>query len=128
MTKLPAPQAGLDAMHYGECEPAGDAGCAPPLEIQSWSICDRFPAPPNVSRLTGLEGALVEVDPAEERTEVYTGGTAVVIFGHADLTRRAVRTLRPAGQEQASRELPPPKRPSLLDPTAGFRFVESGDG
>jgi hypothetical protein len=93
---------------YGDCEPAGDAGCAPPLEVQTWGICDRFPAAADVSRLKGVRGALAEFDPGEERAEVYTGTKAVVIFGDADLTRRAVDELRPAGAQQASLELPPP--------------------
>jgi hypothetical protein len=94
---------------YGDCEPAGDAGCAPPLEIQTWGICDRFPKAPPVSRLTGLNGALVEFAPGEERAEVYTGTKAVVIFsGDADLARSAIDELRPAGAQQPSPELPPP--------------------
>jgi hypothetical protein len=93
---------------YGDCELAGDAGCAPPLEIQTWDICDRFPATARVSRLTGLRGALAQFAPGEERAEVYTGTKAVVIFGDADLARRAIDELRPAGAQQASPELPPP--------------------
>ena len=26
---------------YGDCEPSGDAGCAPPAEVQVWPACRR---------------------------------------------------------------------------------------
>jgi hypothetical protein len=28
---------------YGTCEASGDSGCAPPLEVQTWSYCHRKP-------------------------------------------------------------------------------------
>jgi hypothetical protein len=49
---------------YGGCEPAGDSGCAPPLEVQTWSICDRYPDAEARSRLTSLRGAEAEFDEA----------------------------------------------------------------
>ena len=68
---------------YGTCEPSGDSGCAPPLEIQSWSVRDRKP-----SR-------------APEGNEIHLrrGDVTIVIFAHSDrLARAAARALQPAEQ------------------------------
>jgi hypothetical protein len=94
---------------YGDCEPAGDAGCAPPLEIQTWSICDRFPDPPARSRLVDVRGAKAEFDPDEGRVEIYTGSKAAVIFADdPDLAKGAAEELKPFDAPGASVALAPP--------------------
>jgi hypothetical protein len=68
---------------YGTCEPSGDSGCAPPLEIQSWSVRDRKP-----SRA-----------PEGHGLELRRGGVTVVIFARTGrLASAAEGALQPAGQ------------------------------
>jgi hypothetical protein len=93
---------------YGDCEPSGDAGCAPPLEIQTWDICDRFPDGSSSAALVDLRGAKGEYAPDEGRAEVYTGSKAAVIFSDPELSERAVDELRPVGAQQRSSTLAPP--------------------
>ncbi len=93
---------------YGDCDPGGgffdDGGCAPPLEVQNWSICERYPAlyGKDRPRLRAFRGARLANSP----TEIYTGHTTVVVFGE----RRAgvLRALRRVGQRAAGQRLPPP--------------------
>lgn len=64
---------------YGTCHATSDTGCAPPVEVQSWSFSDRKP-----SRA-----------PAGHDIEVRRGNVTVVIFAHSDrLARTALRALR----------------------------------
>ena len=65
---------------YGTCHATSDSGCAPPLEIQSWSFRDRKP-----SRA-----------PAGHEIHLRRGKVTIVIFAHSDrLARRAVAALKP---------------------------------
>lgn len=34
-------RANFASLIYGDCEASSDAGCAPPLEIQTWPACER---------------------------------------------------------------------------------------
>jgi hypothetical protein len=64
---------------YGTCEAESDQGCAPPLEVQTWSACHR--RPPRRSRPGDLE--------------FRRGETTVVIFAHSRaMGRRAKQVLR----------------------------------
>ena len=64
---------------YGTCEPEGDSGCAPPLEVQSWSYGDRKP-----SRA-----------PEPHEIHLRRGDVTVVIFARNDrLSRAAADALR----------------------------------
>jgi hypothetical protein len=66
---------------YGTCDPSGDSGCAPPLEVQSWSRRDRKP-----SRA-----------PDGNEIHLRRGDVTVVIFAHSDrLASAAKRALQPA--------------------------------
>jgi len=68
---------------YGTCEPSRDSGCAPPLEIQSWSARQRKP-----SRA-----------PDGNTLELRRGDVTVVIFAHSSrLATAARRALQPAEQ------------------------------
>ncbi len=68
---------------YGTCEPSGDSGCAPPLEIQSWSARQRKP-----SRA-----------PDGNTLELRRGDVTIVIFAHSGrLATAAKRALQPAEQ------------------------------
>jgi hypothetical protein len=65
---------------YGTCEASSDSGCAPPLEVQTWSYCHRKPRASTASEL-----------------EVARGEVTVVVFArNRALARRAVRGLREA--------------------------------
>jgi hypothetical protein len=83
---------------YGDCIPSGgdEPSCAPPLEVQNWSICARFPArytahkgqAPKTSPTTGMARSLR----AGGGQDIYTGHTTVVIFGGPK--RQAPKNLR----------------------------------
>jgi hypothetical protein len=74
---------------YGDCHAEGDAGCAPPIEIQSWPSGER-----NRQMLTPVPGetpaeeTTVAGDPAAryergKRLEIYGPKSTIVIFGDA---------------------------------------------
>jgi hypothetical protein len=68
---------------YGTCEPSGDSGCAPPLEIQSWSARHRKPS-------RSSDG---------NTRELRRGEVTVVIFAHSErVAAAAERALQPAEQ------------------------------
>jgi hypothetical protein len=69
---------------YGTCHATSETGCAPPLEVQSWSFRDRKP-----SRA-----------PAGHDVEVRRGNVTVVIFARSDrLASLAERSLRPGSPQ-----------------------------
>ena len=93
---------------YGHCEPpAGEGGCAPPLEVQTWPLCGRAPQVP-IKQLDHVRGALVESDPRESRVEVLTGESTVVIFGSAKRAAAAVDELRQRDDADALTSFEPP--------------------
>lgn len=98
---------------YGDCTPSGgDApSCAPPLDVQNWSICTRFPAryPGPTPETTTVHGA--ETLPAGGGLDVYTGQTTVVIFGANK--SQVIRSLIPVGDDAGPNKLPPPAPGSL---------------
>jgi len=105
---------------YGDCTAGGDAGCAPPAEIQVWPACLRNPALYD-SPLPGapvLQRATVRGVPAAffddgTRLEIQTGRSTVVVFG--DSRARVLRiadALRPVNP-------PLPIGPSLPSPAPG---------
>lgn len=93
---------------YGDCTPPeGEGGCAPPLEIQNWSICARFPAlyrqpAPRTSPLGGAQALRI----GGGGLDVYTGRTTVVIFGGDGSS--VVPLLRRVSDGVAPTALPPP--------------------
>lgn len=113
-------QRGHVSFVYGDCAqpPAGDGGCAPPLEVQSWSICERNPfsrTGPG-SRATSrraIRGALVASygQGPERDVDVYTGGTGIAVFGDFRAAE-VVAALRPVrGPARLRRPLPAPAMP-----------------
>jgi hypothetical protein len=92
------------AVTYGDCEPAAEAGCPLPYELQQQDICEwekleRRPplrGGPGDSLLYDEGGGLV----------VLTGPTYVKIFGERPLA--AARALRPLGDPDPLLRLPPP--------------------
>jgi hypothetical protein len=95
---------------YGECTPVdgSEPSCSPPLQIQNWSICARFPA--RYAGQAGRAPATVRVHGARTLragggTDLYTGRTAVVLFGGAQDS--VIRSLRPLRRKAADR-LPRP--------------------
>jgi len=99
---------------YGDCTPPeGEGGCAPPLEIQNWSICTRFPAlyrqpAPHTSTIDGAE----TLRSGGGGLDVYTDRTAVVIFGRDPDS--VVPLLRRVSDGTVPEALPPPA-PGALD-------------
>lgn len=97
---------------YGDCTPSGDEpSCTPPLDLQNWSICTRFPAryPGPTQKTTTIDG--VETLPAGGGLDVYTGLTTVVIFGGN--RSQVIRSLTPVSGEAGPGKLPPPAPGSL---------------
>jgi len=107
---------------YGDCAAGGDAGCAPPAEIQVWPACRRSLAlygpgevdgvAPEPVVLRGVGGALFDEG---TRLELETRGATVVVFGdsHARVLRiaKALRALD--GSVRAGAPLPPAARPGI---------------
>jgi hypothetical protein len=94
---------------YGDCElPEGEGGCPLPLEIQNWSICTRFPAlyPGPIPNTESVRGA--ETLRAGGGLDVYTGRTAVVVFGQGDDKAQVVEDLRRVADGVEPKRLPPP--------------------
>lgn len=94
---------------YGGCEIVeGATGCQPPLEVQTWPACQRFPAKysfrgkplprRNLAKNGGAD--VVEFDFAlDNRIEVYTKSVTIVIFAvDRGLATKAVDLLRPREQ------------------------------
>lgn len=98
---------------YGTCKPkGGEGGCAPPLQIQSASICDRnallYTRPPTSER---LRGAVARRD-QEGDVRVDTGVSNVTVFaGSASLRERALAALRPVDGPASAERLDRPRYP-----------------
>jgi hypothetical protein len=101
---------------YGECVPYpdGEGGtiCSPPVEVQNWNICKRWPK--EQWRLMKLRGARAIWRWAIGGLEVYTGRTTIVIFAagrrvalNVAAALRSVRASGPVGR------LTPPARGAL---------------
>jgi hypothetical protein len=97
---------------YGTCEPPRDGGCAPPLQVQNWTLQQRHPS--RFARAIRCVRGVVRGRPAavfesSGGIEVYLGRTVVVLFGHpAGRVMRAARALRPYPAEALPRRLATP--------------------
>lgn len=107
---------------YGDCTPAGDTGCAPPIEIQVWPACRRhlglYAASSGVS--PALEQATVRGVPAAfiddgTRLELQAGRSTIVVFADSrSRVARIARALRAVdGSVPVRQELPPPEPGAL---------------
>lgn len=103
---------------YGDCDPPSglfaEGGCQPPLQIQNWSICRRWPA----NYAGGFGTFDFRGTKASWRRgrgfEVYAGRTTVVIFGtRGSVVKAAARQLRDVRQPDRPALFPPPAPGSL---------------
>jgi hypothetical protein len=106
---------------YDECAIALNR--CPSLDLQAWSICQRYPGkygspghPFKPSRVWRRRSAIIAVWPTSGGFDVYTGSTALAVFGVPTSRATAfVNTLRRPGQSSAHGNLPAPRvRTSLL--------------
>ena len=109
------------AFVYGDCEPTGDAGCAPPLVVETWPACRRNPSvytltpysPYPVDEKRKVRGVPAFFYDGHGRLELSTGRVTVVLHSDGDRARgrkfllRAALALEPVNAP-ASRRLPPP--------------------
>jgi hypothetical protein len=102
---------------YGDCEPRSDTGCALPLEVQNYSICDRYPltygsgtgrrygltAGPGYHQLRGAlaRGSLAPGTRAGSDADIYTGQTTITIFAYSNSLYG--RSSQPFDRSRASR-------------------------
>jgi hypothetical protein len=79
---------------YGTCKPSSDGGCAPPLQIQVSSTCDRNPLLLDIRPHARFRarGATV-LDYGEGRFELAAGASHVVVWARPALARRAIAAL-----------------------------------
>ena len=111
---------------YGDCTPAGEEGCAPPLEIQVWPACRRHlalyeasPGTPALERTTvrGVPAALLD---GGTRLELQTGRATVVVFGDTRVRlARIARSLRPVDAGIAHVDALPPPAVGAVEGTLG---------
>lgn len=104
---------------YGSCAAPPRGGCAPPLQVQISSICERNPftyggTGNRPSERTILRGALVAAYGGF--TDVYTGTTTITIFvdregGERARMRNIVRALRPVHGRSVKGRLEAPAFP-----------------
>ena len=111
---------------YGECEARSDTGCAPPLELQNASICDRNPLTygSGSGRRFGLEagpgyygirGALARgARGGGSEADIYTGRTTITIFTSGPPINGVIASLRPVDAESPEASLPPPAFPRSM--------------
>jgi hypothetical protein len=84
---------------YGTCNPSGEGGCEPPLEIQVFSICDRNALSLDVRPTGGFSARGVDIlNYGEGRFELATGISTVVVWAKPRLARQAIDALRPVGR------------------------------
>jgi hypothetical protein len=93
---------------YGSCEPQGDSGCAPPIEVQVWPSCERTAADYgsglDLSQRRGVPSAV-----AGGGIELYTGGSTVVIFAQGQSqAERAADAVQPMSRDGTPASFPPP--------------------
>lgn len=106
---------------YGDCTPADEMGCVPPIEIQVWPACRRHfalygssPTGPVVER-TVVRGVPAVVLDGGAQLELQTGRSTIAVFGgsHGRVSRvaRALRAV--GGSPSASQALPSPEQGAL---------------
>jgi hypothetical protein len=104
-----------DVFVYGDCEPPpGEGGCAPPLQVQDRTTCQRNPVGLDIvrRRLYRLRGEGIAAVYGRGTIDVYSGHTTTTVFARGDrLAARAARALRRRGQAR-----PGPLRAPVFPP------------
>jgi hypothetical protein len=104
---------------YGLCP---KAPCETPLSVQTWPVCERTPAsyqtapggPPLKHEKLRIRGAPAADYLDQERIEIYTGDSTVVVFGKPDVARRAAQKIESQdGDIGPDDPLPPPRAGAL---------------
>jgi hypothetical protein len=100
-------------MLYADCASYRAADCRERIELQNASICRRRPFSYGRSRHFKYRGALAVWYPGAEAWDIYTGRTAITIFGVRGRPRDikpVIRALRPvpAGPPPKDTRLPAP--------------------
>ena len=104
----------FESFVYGTCDAnaGGEGGCAPPLEIQVDSVCER-----NALLLDIRPGRRLHIRHAsvleywQGQLELEAGTSHVTIFAAPALARRAVAALRPVSGSGSAAALPAPRYP-----------------
>jgi hypothetical protein len=108
---------GRPTLVYGTCEvpPGSDGGCSPPLQLQHWPVSERSPSRFQVApgqrtscRLLAEPNVTAAIFATTGGVEVYLGDRVVVLFGEANLVRKAMAELRPLKPQQPALPPPPP--------------------
>jgi hypothetical protein len=101
---------GATTLVYGTCRTDGDHDCAPPLTIETSSICARNPLKLDrrPRRTFAARGTVVR-DYGEGRLELAAGASNVVVSGRR--ARRAVAALRPVSTSALGSTLEPARYP-----------------
>jgi hypothetical protein len=103
---------------YGDCkDPPDEGGCPPPLQIHSYSTCERwaelFPGKPRLFDFRGAK-ATKPSPGGGAGLEIFTGRTTITLHAESQgLLDAATRALRTVHQKQPSSSLPPPVPGSL---------------
>jgi hypothetical protein len=100
---------------YGTCrQPKGEGGCAPPLQVQTSSICDDNALVLDVRpRETSTARGTAVRDYGEGSLELDAGTSHVRLFARGPRGRQAVAALRPvAGSQRVTARLPPARYPN----------------
>lgn len=96
---------------YGTCKPVSETGCTPPLEIQTSSICDRNALLLDVRPIRRFTARGIDVlDYGDNRLELATATTNVVVAARPAVARKAVDALRQLDEPRRS-DLPAPRFP-----------------
>jgi hypothetical protein len=100
---------------YGDCDPKPDQGCSPPLQVQSWTTCDRNPVGLDVlpARLYGHRGGGIVADyGGGAGLNLMTGRSTATVFANRQrIARRALPALRRRTQDTPTRRLASPVFP-----------------
>jgi hypothetical protein len=103
---------GFTTFVYGSCKARGDSGCAPPLEIQVASICDRNALLLDVGPGRIFTEGETTVVGYGDRLELDTGTSHVTVFATAARARRVIEGLRSIAAQRPAAGLVAPRYPS----------------
>jgi hypothetical protein len=97
---------------YGKCKSLPGGGCGYELQVSNTSMCRTSPdiyfSPPNLEPINGARGGWVRT---AHLYDVYTGRTAVTIFGISRKeARRVGKELRNLRRSERSEDLPRPRK------------------